>query len=79
MSKSIERRVITGVVVERKVATGSTAATVTAFVVYLLARYVLHAEVPDVLVGVIGSLVTGLITLVTGWMSRHTARVTDGR
>ena len=79
MSKQIQTRVLTGRVVERKVETTTIAAAATTLVLYLLSTYVFRADIPEPLAGAIAAIVPAVVTFITGYLSRHTVRVTDGR
>lgn len=61
-------------VIERKVTAATIAATLTSAAVYLLAKYVVKGDVPEEAVGVVGVLVTSLVTFVAGYVARHTHR-----
>lgn len=61
-------------VVERKVKAAGTAAFLVGLAVQLLGLYVFHGDVPDWVTAGVGSLVTGGLTFVAGWVARHTPR-----
>ena len=63
--------------VEAKVTAATGAATVTAFVLWLLAEYVFPGDVPAPVVGVVTLLVTGAATFTAGYLARHTPRTED--
>jgi uncharacterized membrane protein YeaQ/YmgE (transglycosylase-associated protein family) len=60
--------------VEPKVKAATTSALIVGFVVQLLSLYVFHGEVPDVVVALVGSIVTAVLTFVAGWLARHVNR-----
>ncbi len=61
-------------IVEAKVKTSSTAATVAAFVVTVVQPYL-----PEALTGTVSTavstVVAGLVTFAAGWLTKHTPRV----
>ena len=61
-------------VVERKVKAATTVATVVGFVTTLLGSYVFHGTVPEWAVAGVGSVVTGALTFVAGWLAKQTPR-----
>ena len=60
--------------VEAKVKAGAGAAVVTAFVVWLLGRYVFRGVVPAEVVDLVALAVPGLAALVGGYLAPHTPR-----
>lgn len=65
--------------IEAKVKTATAAATLVALAVGLLQQYVFKSgPVPEFVVAfvesAIGSLVTGVVTFVVGWCTKHTRR-----
>lgn len=62
-------------VVERKVKASTTAATIVGGIVFVLGLYVFHGVVPDWVTAAVGTLVTGLLTFIAGWIAKHTPRV----
>lgn len=65
-------------VVERKVKAATTAATCVSVAVSLLGLYVFHGTVPDWAVAGVGSLVTGALTYLAGYIAKHTPRTIPG-
>jgi hypothetical protein len=55
---------------------GSSAATLLPFVLWLLATYVFHGEVPLPVQGAVGLIITGGCTLAAGYYARHVDRPT---
>ena len=61
--------------IESKVKTSSIAATVTALiVVFLIKQFPVLSGMDETLQVVIGGLVTGLVTFVVGYVTKHTHR-----
>jgi hypothetical protein len=54
----------------------SSAATLLPFVLWLLATYVFHGEVPLPVQGAVGLVITGASTLAAGYYARHVDRPT---
>lgn len=63
--------------IEAKVKAASTVAAGVSLVVSLLSLYVFHGVVPDWVTAIVGTLVTGLSTLLAGWLAKHTPRPSD--
>ena len=59
---------------ETKVKAASAAATVTAFLLWVLGTYVFKDVVPEAVEGVVALAVTGLATWLAGWYAPHTQR-----
>lgn len=59
---------------EAKVKAASAAATVTAFVLWVLGTYVFKDVVPEAVEGLVALVVTGLATWTAGWYAPHTQR-----
>lgn len=60
--------------VEVKVTAATVAAALTTFVLWLLAKYVFGADVPDAVAGVVALAVPGAVTFLAGYLARHTVR-----
>ena len=59
---------------ETKVKAASAAATVTAFVLWVLSTYVFKDVVPAPVEGLVGLVVVALGTWLGGWLAPHTKR-----
>ena len=59
---------------ETKVKAATGAAAVTGFMLWALATYAFHGDVPAPVEGLVAFAVPGLVTLVAGYLSRHTPR-----
>jgi hypothetical protein len=62
-------------VIETKVKAASTLAFLVGLATQLLGLYVFHGEVPDWVTAGVGSVVTGGLTFLAGWLAKHTPRV----
>ncbi len=61
--------------VETKVKAATAGAVLTAFALWVLARYVFKAEdVPGPVAAVVGLAITGAVTSIAGYVARHTPR-----
>lgn len=60
--------------IEKKVTSAAAVGTVTAFVLYLLSTFVFSGAVPPEVSGLVSLIVTGVVTLVAGYMAPHTPR-----
>lgn len=58
--------------VEAKVKSSATAATLTAAVLSALGDLVFHGGVPGAVAAIVGTVVTGALTFVSGWLTKHT-------
>lgn len=63
--------------VEAKVKAATTAATLTGLAVSLLGLYVFHGVVPDWVTATAGTAITGALTFISGYLAKHTPRVSD--
>lgn len=61
---------------ETKVKAATAASSATTFVLWVLATYVFHGDVPQVLAGIIALVVPGLVTWLAGYRAAHTPRPT---
>jgi hypothetical protein len=61
-------------VVERKVTAAGTTAALVGIATTELGLYVFHGSVPDWATGAVGGLVTGALSFVAGWLTKHTPR-----
>jgi hypothetical protein len=59
---------------ETKVKAASAAATVTAFVLWVLGTYVFKDVVPEAVEGLVALVVTGVATWLAGWYAPHTPK-----
>lgn len=60
--------------IETKVTAATIASAATTFVLWLLAKYVFGADVPDAVAGLVALLVPAAVTFGAGYAARHTPR-----
>lgn len=61
---------------ETKVKAATVASSATTFVLWILATYVFHGNVPQIVAGIIALVVPGLVTWAAAYRAAHTPRPT---